>query len=1406
MQCYTELLLPSGVTHAVSAHFISPSSSNLIVAKTSLLQVFSLVNVTYGSSLANHPDQKSRHDRSQHAKLVLVAEYQVSGTITGLERVKISNSKCGGDAILVSSRNAKLSLIEWDPRNHGISTISIHYYEGEESHMSPWVPDLGSCASNLTVDPNGNCAIFNFGIHSLAILPFHQTGDDLVMDDYDSALNGDSAADTINDTQKPTAGDSTVHSKPYEPSFVLPLAALDPALTHPIHMEFLHEYREPTFGILYSQVARSTSLSIDRKDVVSYAIFTLDLQQRASTSLLTVSRLPSDMFKIVSLPPPVGGALLIGTNELVHVDQAGKTNAVGVNEFARQASAFSMVDQSDLEMRLEDCVVEQLGSDAGEVLLILTDGRMAILTFKVDGRSVSGISLHYVAEQSGGSIIKARPSCSAGLGRSKLFCGSEEGDSILLGWSKPSSNTKKPAKANEDTNEDGTTEFSGEDEQDDDDDDIYEDDLYSANPAPTLQEKRVVNGDDTADFVFRIHDRLWSLGPFRDITLGRPPKSKPKDKRDNVPSISASLELVAARGFGKSGGLVVLKREIDPFTIDSLKMDNVYGVWSIRVTDPKSKEASVTGNSRDYDRYLLLAKAKGSDKEESVVYSVGNSGLDSIDAPEFNPNEDCTIDIGTLAAGSRVVQVLRTEIRSYDYNLGLTQIYPVWDEDTSEERTVVQASFAEPYLLAIRDDHSLLVLQADKTGDLDEVEIQGLATSADWVSGCLYEDRMKIFCSSESGTENIVGNNVLLFLLDGNGNLSVFRLPNVTEPLCRVNNLNLLPSNLPYETPSRRPSNKEILTEILVADLGDAIRRYPYIILRTKHDDLILYEPYRVTGENGESRLRFLKAVNHVVMRPHSEKAANVVEGKHPCPRKPLRALSDICGYKTVFMPGQNPCFILKSAITQPHVLRLRGKAVQSLSGFHIAACERGFAYVDEDNIIRMSRLPSNTRFDSTWATRKIPLGEQVDCIVYSSASESYVIGTSVKEDFKLPEDDESHTEWQNEFITFLPQLERGTVKLLDPKNWSIADIAPSSHELEPAERITCIEVIRLEISEITHERKDMVVVGSAIVKGEDIVPKGCIRVFEIIDVVPDPDRSEMNKRLKLFAREEVKGAVTALSGIGSQGFLIVAQGQKCMVRGLKEDGSLLPVAFKDAQCYVSVLKELKGTGMCIVGDAIKGLWFTGYSEEPYKLDLFGKENENIAVIAADFLPDGNRLYVLVADDDCNLHVLQYDPEDPSSSKGDRLLHRNVFHLGHFASTMTLLPQGSHTPHSPADRDAMDTDAPLPPSKYQVLMTFQTGSVGIITPLNEDSYRRLLALQSQLVNALEHPCGLNPRGYRAVESDGIGGQRGMIDGNLLLRWLDMGAQRKAEIAGRVGADVGAIRMDLEKLHGGLAYL
>lgn len=139
------------------------------------------------------------------------------------------------------------------------------------------------------------------------------------------------------------------------------------------------------------------------------------------------------------------------------------------------------------------------------------------------------------------------------------------------------------------------------------------------------------------------------------------------------------------------------------------------------------------------------------------------------------------------------------------------------------------------------------------------------------------------------------------------------------------------------------------------------------------------------------------------------------------------------------------------------------------------------------------------------------------------------------------------------------------------------------------------IKTMNLEISENTHERRSLVVVGTAVIRGEDLPAQGRIYVFNVIPVVPEPEHPETGHSLKLIAKEEIKGAVTALTEIGTQGFLLAAQGQKCMVRGLKEDGTLLPVAFMDMQCYTSVAKELKGTGLCLLGDAVKGVWFAGY-------------------------------------------------------------------------------------------------------------------------------------------------------------------------------------------------------------------
>ncbi len=163
---------------------------------------------------------------------------------------------------------------------------------------------------------------------------------------------------------------------------------------------------------------------------------------------------------------------------------------------------------------------------------------------------------------------------------------------------------------------------------------------------------------------------------------------------------------------------------------------------------------------------------------------------------------------------------------------------------------------------------------------------------------------------------------------------------------------------------------------------------------------------------------------------------------------------------------------------------------------------------------------------------------------------------------------------------------------MIDERTWSVID----THVLDPQEVVLCIKTLNLEVSETTHERKPLIAVGTSIVRGEDLATKGVIRIFEVITVVPVPNRPETNKKLRLVVKDEVKGAVSAISEIGSQGFMIMAQGQKCMVRGLKEDGTLLPVAFMDVQCYVTALKSLPNTGMLLMGDAFTGLWFTGYT------------------------------------------------------------------------------------------------------------------------------------------------------------------------------------------------------------------
>ncbi|TQS38506.1 hypothetical protein Golomagni_00986 [Golovinomyces magnicellulatus] len=1438
MQCYMELTPPSAVTHSLTLPFISSDCNNLVVVKTSLLQIFTTKTVP-ALPESNLVSEKSRSfdkddtevnkdnvlentsgsdsprlDRARKTKLVLLSEYSLSGTVISLARVKILSSKSGGDALLVGLKDAKISLLEWDPFRYEISTISIHYYEQDDLHGSPWASRLKDSVSYLTADPGSRCAALKFGLRNLAILPLKQGDEDVHMDEWGN--EPDDSRTSEKEASKITNGNTTKDETPYFPSFVLRIPSLDPTLHYPIHIAFLYEYREPTFGILSSTLSPSPSLLFERKDNLIYTVFTLDLHQKASTTILSVSGLPFDLTEVVPLPAPVGGALLIGGNELIHIDQAGKANGVAVNLFAKQCTSQNLHDQSDLEMRLEGCKIEQLSIQSGEMIMILQNGQLAILSFHMDGRSVCGLRIRKVSENAGGLLVPAGASCISTLGPNTIFIGSENSDSVILGWYRHSNQTSR--RKNRLELSDDLDDISIEEEDYD-----IDDDLYGDVPSFTAGE---INGEtsDTVnskpgDYIFQIHDCLINIGPISDVTFGKSFKQIINDPKNDAEYISSPLDMVAAVGKGRAGSLAMIHENIQPKVINRFSFSEARGIWTLSVKKPASKSIETTkdklsmnvdsGLEEEYDRLMIISKENREGSKISDVYTLTSINFEGLTGTEFEPAAGPTIEANTLGNGTRIIQVLQSEVRSYDGDLGLAQIMPMCDDDTGAEPKILSASFADPFLLLVRDDSSIFVAQCDENNELEEIEkVEQILLNTKWLAGCIYKDIAGVFASAQVEKKDTTrGKDVMMFLLSAGGALYIYKLPDLSKAVYIAEGICFMPPILSPDFVARRAAARDIIIEILVVDLGDETIKSPYLILRSIYDDLTIYQPFRIKSLSSEElsvTLRFIKLSN-----PHLAKNTDVPS---ETVAYPMRSIPNVGGYSIVFLPGASPSMVLKSSKSIPKVVSLQGVDVRGLSSFHTKSCDRGFIYADTEGIVRVAQLPSNTSFvELGISLQKLELGEEVHAVTYHPPMECYVVATSEKAEFDLPKDDDHHREWVRGDTTFKPTVEQSFLNLINPINWSVIH----KIELDLYESILCVKTLSLEVSEITNERRQLITVGTAICKGEDLPTKGRIYVYDIVTAVPEPDRPETNKRLKQIAKEEIaRGPVTAVSEIGTQGFMLVSQGQKCMVRGLKEDGSLLPVAFMDMNCYVTSIKELRGTGLCVFSDIIKGVWFAGYNEEPYKMMLFGKSGNNMEVITTELLPDGKELYIVVADADGNLHILQYDPErkmiDPKSIQGHLLLHRSTFSLGgHLPSTLALLPRtrGLSCSISTLNPNSAPTETSTTQA-YHILITSNTGCISNLFPLSEFQYRRLSTLTTHLTNTLSHACGLNPKAYRIDRDapESIAGSRTVVDGTIVSRWMELSSQRRAEVAARVGIDVDQIREDLVELQSGLRYL
>ena len=647
MHCFTELTASAAVTHSISIRLLSATATNLVVIKTNLLQVFTIQQETHSSG--SNELSNGHQGSGFRTHLVLEHESDLYETVCALSASSLGRSE-GAQALVVAFKDAKFAILGWDFYRHKLITRSIHYYEQDTLQGGPLAAITNYPSCYTIVDPQNRCLALVFGQRNVAFLPFRDEEDD-----GDGGLvngDGESALQQLISPRTPRLpnGARQARASPYKPSFVLSLTSLDTAIRQPIHLDYLYEYREPTLGILYSQSQRSTALAAQHLDLLHFTVVSLDTDQRESQSIISVHGLPNDLHHVLSLPPPVAGALLVGDNEVIHVDQSAKTHGVAVNSAAKLTTSFSLSDQAYLELMLEDCQACVLPGPNGDVLLELRSGHSAIVSFVMDGRAVSGVKVRSISQYNDSWRSPSSASSLTAIRDDLVFRGSQTADSVLLSYDRKPRQSRLRAHPDDDV--DGELEL--------DDELDVDDELYSEATAD-MQQSGNLTRIDTAqapggEYIFKPQSSLENPGTLRQVAFG---------KGTSKTNAQSGLVTALLHGAANRSQLSLLSKQARLQLVAPALQTSAQRLWILSNGDASSSKSKSTSGSH---QYCLLSSPSTDDvtSGETLLYEKQEDRFVAKADTEFEGAAGISIEVGVMGNGSRVVQVLADEVRIYD--------------------------------------------------------------------------------------------------------------------------------------------------------------------------------------------------------------------------------------------------------------------------------------------------------------------------------------------------------------------------------------------------------------------------------------------------------------------------------------------------------------------------------------------------------------------------------------------------------------------------------------------------------------------------------------------------------------------------------------------------------------------
>ncbi|XP_076889541.1 cleavage and polyadenylation specificity factor subunit 1-like [Bidens hawaiensis] len=1360
---------------------------NLIVTAANLLEVYTVRALENDAKDSPQPHRGGLMAGLSAASLELVCSYRLHGNV---ESVGVLSSgaedRTSGrrrDSIILTFRDAKISVLEFDDSVYGLRTSSMHCFEGPQwLHLKKGRESFAR-GPLIKADPLGRCAgVLVYGLQMIMLKAAEAGG--LVGDDGGSSGGGSVSARI-------------------QSSYMISLRDLD--VKHVKDFIFVHGYIEPVLVILHEKELTWAGRLPYKHHTCVISALSISTTLKQHPLIWSANNLPHDAYKLLAVPSPIGGVLVICANT-IHYHSQSASCILALNNYAVPIDSSQEISRSSFSVELDAANATWLSNDVA--MLSTKSGELLLLTLVHDGRIVQKLDL----SKSKASVLTSGITT---IGTSFFFLGSRLGDSLLVQFhcgAGSSMGTKEEVgdiegdlpstKRLRRSSSDALQDMANDDELS-----LYGSELNNAQSSQKT-------------FSFTVRDSLINVGPLKDFSYGLRMNTDP-----NATGVAkqSNYELVCCSGHGKNGSLCVLQRSIRPEIITQESIPGCKGLWTVyhKSSRNQAEHSKTATEDEEYHAYLIISL----ESRTMVLQTVSN--LEEVTENVDYFVQGSSIYVGNLFGRRRVIQVYSRGARILD-GAFMTQDLTFRATNSEAALTVSSVSIADPYVLLMMTDGSIQLLVGDPSACTMSINnLAAFQTTKRTISACtLYHDRGTEPWLRKTSTdawlltgvsEPVEGpdgtppdqGDIYCVICYENGTLEIYDVPN----FCCVFSVESFVSGRPFigdnlfqesSNESQKYQNMKVVELAMHRWHGENSRPFLFGILTD--GTILCYHAYMYEGSEtasksqpvngqsssnpGTSRLKNLR-LSRVSLDSYTREEMST-ETRFPR----ITMFKNVGGCPGFFLSGSRPAWFMKFRERIRIHPQLCDGPIIAFTVLHNMYCNHGFIYVTSQGTLKICQLPSLLSYDNHWPVQKIPLKATPHQVTYFSEKNLYPLIVSAPVSKPITQvlstlvDQESGHQIEHDTSnldgTYI--VEEFEVRILEPESSGGPWQTKGTIHMQTSENALTVRVVTLT-NATTRENETLLAIGTAYVQGEDVAARGRVLLFSV-------ESSTENSQAKVTEvySKEMKGAISALASI--QGYLLVASGPKVILH--KWTGSELNgVAFFDAPpLYVVSLNIVKN--FILIGDIHKSIYFLSWKENGSQLTLLAKDFGSLDCFATEFLIDGSTLSLMVSDDQKNVQIFYYAPKVSESWKGQKLLSRAEFHVGAHVTKFLRLQM------LPASSTGSDKT-----NRFALVFGTLDGSTGCIAPLDELTFRRLQSLQKKLVDAVPHVAGLNPRSFRQFHSNGKAHRPGpdsIVDCELLCHYDMLPFENQHEIANQIGTTRAQIIANLNELALGTSFL